>query len=469
MRGIGLIEMKIKLKRTMVPVLIILVLTAYTPVVLAALAGSTVLSVSLSNYDPDPAIAGDNVDIRIGIENIGGTDITNLILEVVPAYPFELVQGENAVANVGIVEGYQVDSTANLKIVKYTMKVNRDTPAGSYELKVKYYEQGSTAMTQKSLYIDVKSRQSAEVIHIDKSTLVPGKESGLKFTINNVGNAPLRDLTFYWENTDNIILPVGSDNTRYIRYIEIGNGTELDYQVIADTNAVPGLYKLNLYLSYEDSISNRTNKISTIAGIYVGGGTDFDVSFSDNANGQMSFSIANIGSNPASSVSVIIPQQPGWRVTGSNSVIIGNLNKGDYTVAGFKVQSSTSNMTPQDFQNRMVRVNTSNQGRSMQRSMNSSTDGVLMQIAYTDTMGERKIVEKQVNVGPQNTASSDMQTAMQGRRGTSSQDSVFSSYALYLIGIVVFAGIFLGYREYKSCKLMDPDFKIKDLLKRGKK
>jgi len=456
------------MKRTILTVLIIIVLTAYIPAVLAALADSTVLSVSLSNYDPNPAIAGDNVDVRIGIKNIGGTAITNLIMEVVPTYPFDLVPGENAVANVGIVEGYQVDSTANLKIVQYTMKVNRDTPAGSYELILKYYEQGSTDMTQKSLYINVKSRQSAEVIHIDKSTLVPGKESGLKFTINNVGNAPLRDLTFYWENTDNIILPVGSDNTRYIRYIEIGNGTELDYKVIADTNAAPGLYKLNLYLSYEDSISNRTNKISTIAGIYVGGGTDFDVSFSDNANGQMSFSIANIGSNPASSVSVIIPQQPGWRVTGSNSVIIGNLNKGDYTVAGFKVQSSTSNMTSQNnFQNRAVRDNSSNQGRPMQRSMNSSSDAVLMQIAYTDTMGERKIVEKQISVGSQNTASVD--AAIQGRRTATSQDGIFSGYALYLIGIVVFAGIFLGYRKYKSCKLMDPDFKIKDILKRGKK
>jgi len=30
-----------------------------------------------------------------------------------------------------------------------------------------------------------------------------------------------------------------------------------------------------------------------------------------------------------------------------------------------------------------------------------------MQIAYTDTMGERKIVEKQVNVGAQNMASAD--------------------------------------------------------------
>jgi len=461
------------MKRTILSILIILVLTTNTPAALGALAGSTVLSVSLSNYDPNPAIAGDNVDIRIGIENIGGTDITDLIMEVVPAYPFELVQGENAVHDVGIVEGYRADSTANLKIVKYTMKVNKDAPAGNYELKLKYYKQGSTEMTQKSLYIDVKSRQSAEVIHIDKSTLVPGKESGLKFTINNVGNAPLRDLTFYWENTDNIILPVGSDNTRYIRYIEIGNGTELDYQVIADTNAVPGLYKLNLYLSYEDSISNRTNKISTIAGVYVGGGTDFEVAFSDNANSQTSFSIANIGSNPASSVSVIIPDQLGWRVSGSSSVIIGNLNKGDYTVASFNLQSTTSNMTSRNmdlqnnFQNRSGRGNSSYQGRS--RSINGSPTAVLMQIAYTDTMGERKIVEKQVNVGTQNMATSEGQMTFQGRRGAASQESVFSGYAMYLIGILLLAGIFLGYGKYKSSKLIDLDFKIKDLLKREKK
>jgi hypothetical protein len=197
------------------------------------------------------------------------------------------------------------------------------------------------------------------------------------------------------------------------------------------------------------------------------------VAFSDNANSQTSFSIANIGSNPASSVSVIIPNQQGWRVSGGSSVIIGNLNKGDYTVASFNLQSATSNMTSQnmDFQNniqnRSGRGNSSYQGR--QRPMNGSSNAVLMQIAYTDTMGERKIVEKQVNVGSLNTASADGLTAIQGRRGAASQDSVFSGYALYLIGIVVLAGTFLGYRKYKSNKLIDPDFKIKDILKRGKK
>lgn len=459
------------MKNIIIPVLMILVLTACTPAVNADLAGSTVLSISLANYDPNPAIAGNTVDVGIGIQNIGGMDINNLIIEVVPFYPFELVPGANAIQNVGIVQGYQADSNPNIKIARYTMKINKDTPAGSYELKVKYYEQGSTDVIQKSLYIDVKSRETAEVIHIDKSTLVPGKQTSLKFTINNVGSSPLRDLTFNWENTENIILPVGSDNTKYIRYIDIGNGTDLEYQVIADTNAQPGLYKLNLYLTYQDSISNTTKKISTIAGVYVGGGTDFDVAFSDNANSQTSFSIANIGSNPASSVSVIIPQQPGWRVSGSNSVIIGNLNKGDYTVASFKLQSSISNFTSQNvnLQNQTGRGNSSNQGRSFQRSMNSSSDAVLMQIAYTDTMGERQIVEKQVNVGLQNAASMDGQTALQGRRVSGQQESIFSNYLLYFIGLVLLVGIVFGHRKYRSRKLLDPDYKIKDMFKLKKK
>jgi hypothetical protein len=454
------------MKKIIFPVLIILVLTAYTPAVYADLAGSTVLSVSLANYDPNPAIAGNTVDVRIGIENIGGTTTNDLMLEVVPEYPFELVPGQSAVQDVGIVQAYQADSSANIKVVTYHMQINKDAPAGSYELKVKYYEAGSTQVTEKSLSLDVKSKESAEVIHIDQTMLVPGKQSSLKFTINNVGNAPLRDLTFSWDNDDKIVLPVGSDNTKYIKYIDIGNGTDLEYQVMADTNAVPGLYKLNLHLTYEDSMSNQTKTINTFAGVYVGGGTDFDVAFSDNANSQMSFSVANIGSNPANSVSVIIPDQPGWSVSGSNSVIVGNLNKGDYTVAGFKLQSPLSYM---DSQNGTGRSNTSFQGRYMQRSMNGSSDTVHMQIAYTDTMGERNVVDKYVKIGPQNIASADGQAGFQGRRGAAQQASVLSNNMLYFFGIMVLVGAVVVHRKYKSRKLLDPGFKMKDLFKHEKK
>ncbi len=183
--------------------------------------------------------------------------------------------------------------------------------------------------------------------------------------------------------------------------------------------------------------------------MYVGGGTDFDTAFSDSSNGQMSFSVANIGSNPANSVSVTIPEQRGWSVTGSNSVIIGNLNKGDYTVASFKLQSSMSNMSSQ---NRGARNNSNMQGgqRSMNGSTSNSPDTVLMQIAYTDTTGERNVVEKQVKIGFQNVASSDGLTGSQGRRGAVPQESVFSTYMWYFIGIGVLLVGFVGYRKYTS-------------------
>ena len=452
------------MKKTIFQILIILVLTAYIPAASAGLAGSTVLSVSLANYDPNPAIAGNTVDVRIGIQNIGGTTTNDLMLEVVPGYPFELVPGENAAQDVGIVQAYQADDpAANIKIVTYHMQINKDAPAGSYQLKIKYYEAGSTDVTQQSLSLDVKSKENAEVIHIGQTMLVPGKQSSLIFTINNVGNAPLRDLTFSWSNDDKIILPVGSDNTKYIRYIDIGNGTDLEYQVMADTNAVPGLYKLNLYLTYEDSMTNQTKTINTFAGVYVGGGTDFDVAYSDNANSQMSFSVANIGSNPANSVSVVIPDQPGWSVSGPNSVIIGNLNKGDYTVASFKLQSSISNMSSQ---NGAARNNTNFQGR--QRSMNGSSDTVHIQIAYTDTMGVRNVVDKYVKIGLQNIASAGGQAGFQGRRGTAQQTSVLSDNMLYIFGMVVLVGAVVVHRKYKSRKLLDPGFKMKDLFKREK-
>ena len=74
----------------MFPVLLILVLMAYAPAVNASLAGSTVLSISLANYDPNPAIAGDPVEVRIGIQNIGGTTTNDLMMEVIPQYPLSL-------------------------------------------------------------------------------------------------------------------------------------------------------------------------------------------------------------------------------------------------------------------------------------------------------------------------------------------------------------------------------------------
>ncbi len=438
------------LQLMMIFALLSIAMLCITPVS-AELTNELSISVSLVNQDPDPAASGDIVEVRLGIANTGYSDANNLKIEVSSEYPFKLLSEENSVQEIGTLFSTQGHfDTTNLKIIKYKFIVDRNAPAGDYDLKVKYYLDDSSIKNEKTLSIAVKSKESAEIIHIDKTVLIPGKQSSLLFRINNVGSSPLKDLTFNWENEGNIILPVGSDNTRYVKFIDIGGSAEMDYQVIADTNAVPGLYKLNLYLSYAQTGNKTPEKIATIAGVYVGGGTDFDVAFSDSATGQTSFSIANIGSNPANSVSISIPDQKAWRVTGSNSVIVGNLNKGDYTVASFKLQSAYVNANGLNKSSQSKKSAAQPQDAAQKQDLNSSNE-LIMEIAYTDTLGQRNIVEKIIKLQPQN-VNTDTAAGLAAQKALQNQ-SIFSKYKWYFIGFVILIIGFVVYKKYKKKKL----------------
>jgi hypothetical protein len=311
-------------------IVLVMMMLSITASVLATGAGSDIVYVddstnivlSLVNQNPNPANAGEILTAYMGLENEGSKLAKDVVVEFIPSYPFTLASGEASIQQIGSIGAYQGVDGESIKIVDFKVKVDKDASAGTYALKFKYYNANQDYVFEKSVNIEIEGEQSAEVIRIDKTILIPGKESTIKFTLSNVGNSPLRNMVFHWENEDDIILPVGSDNTKYISYLDVADSADLEYNVIADTNADAGLYKLNLYLTYDDG-SGDEDEINTVAGIYVGGETDFEVVFSDNSGGQMSFSIANTGSNPADSISVVIPEQIGWSVIGSNSAIIG--------------------------------------------------------------------------------------------------------------------------------------------------
>ncbi|MCK5233940.1 MAG: COG1361 S-layer family protein [Candidatus Aenigmarchaeota archaeon] len=457
------------MKSTIFSVLIVMALVFFVPMAYAGLDDDTAISISLVNQDPDPAIAGNIFDMRLSVINTGGNAANNFIIEIVPEYPFELVSGEPSLQNIGTITGYQGYYDENMKIVKYRMMVDSSAPTGSYNVKVKYYEEGSYYVSEKNIPIDVKNKEVAEIIHIDKTLLVPGNQSRMKFTISNVGNAPLNDLIFSWENEDKIILPVGSDNTRYIKYIDVGGSADVEYQVIADTNAVLGLYQLNLYLTYEEYANGSSKTISTIAGVYVGGETDFDVAFSESSLGQTSFSVANIGSNPANSVFVIIPEQKGWIVSGSSSVIIGNLNKGDYTVASFGLKSllnAVDSTSDTKFQKTEDAIAGDMSQRFAQRSA-ELTKTLTVQIAYTDTLGARHVIEKDVDVASMDMAPASDQVFT--KRGSMNTQTGLSKYNNYFVAIAILVISAFLYKKYKRRKLMDPKYTFRQFIGRKKK
>ena len=403
---------------------------------------SPIVKVTLLNQDPNPARSGDTFQARLRIENTGGGTVGSLQVEVMQDYPFTVIDGP-ALQDLGTLYEYQTGK--NYVNVEYRLKVNKDAVKGQHEFKVRY-RQGKGEWTIVTFNIGVTSKEFAQIIYVDKAKIEPGKETDMKFTVTNIGSAPLQNMVFSWSEANGIILPVFSDDTKYIKYLDIGESIDLAYKVIADVNAKPGLYQLDLNLKYEAS-NATTTAIKTKAGIFVGGETDFDVAFSESNQGQTSLSVANTGNNPALSVSVRIPNQPNFRLSGSNSAIIGNLDKGDYTIVSFQITSSTSNLTMQGIRQSQQKQQSSQDQISQQsgaaRLGNGGGNNLRVIIEYTDTTGERRNVEKNVQIQFRSATIGQAQTF-----GQAQQQSFFGSGSFYAISaIVVIVAIAVVFRK----------------------
>lgn len=404
----------------------LLVLLASVSFVSAASDGYSNIKVSLVNQDPNPVIAGDIVEIRLGIENTGYDIAKNIIIEAKNEYPFEVVS--NNIEEISSIQATNVDGT-NTQTIKFKLKVSGDISAGSYEFIVKEYSSTSlNLVTEHSVFIDVKTKESLEIESIENSEILPGKKETITFKLKNVGSSILRDVVFSWENEEGVILPVGSDNSEYIKSIEVGEMIDVSFDILASASAVADLYNVNLKVSYQDSISSVDSEYITNTGIYVGGDTSFDLVFDEFENGEYAFTISNIGANNAESVTIKVPKQDGWTLSSGSSEIIGNLNKGDYTTVSFA----------------MTKIQVQN---------------INLIVDYTNTLGERVSIEKTVDVFGSAPISEDGSVVKTGTRGgmggmTSGVNSivVWAKYAAYLIGgiIVLIVGLKIFKKKRKN-------------------
>ncbi|WP_321419607.1 COG1361 S-layer family protein [uncultured Methanomethylovorans sp.] len=419
--------------------LLIFILLILSPIAHAAAASdyvdATGISVDVISQTPNPARPGETVELTLSVQNFGNEDLKNIVMTAQPEYPFSQVDGESLTKTISYLNARQDASDA--ATVKLKLKVDADVPEGTYELDVVTTDSSGATKTT-TLDIEVRGKEYAQVVTISKSSIDFATEEQLDFVVTNTGSSPLKNMQISWEDPTGTILPVYSDNTKYIRYLAANQSVTVSYIVMADVNADPGLYQLDINLEVEDYNSN-VSTISTTAGLFVGGGTDFDVAFSDNSDGEMSFSIANIGNNEAYSVKVSIPEQDGYTVSGSSSTIVGNLEKGDYTIASFTVSQQAAGGIP-------GAPSGAPGGTASASSTNSTaSDDLNVLIEYTDAAGQRNTVEKSVPISQ----STSLTTATAGSGGAPGQSSSSSTYTYIALVAVVLASGYVVYHRRK--------------------
>ncbi len=372
--------------------------------------------ITSTSFLPSAIHAGDTVSLAIDVKNKGATySIQELNAGMDLPEQFEAVETNSSVSEI-------IPGATKTIIIKF--RVKEDTLAGYYNvlLNLEYSRSGETVNQTQNISVPVTATEKNLDVIIEPRVINPGKQTELIFTLKNIGGTPVSNISFSWEEENDLVLPLGSDNKRYVNTIQAGETVSVSYIVAADPNISTGIYPLNITMTFIDS--NGTKTQTSQVGLIVGGGTDFEVS-AETSSGQLSLSIANIGSNNASSVVVKIPEQTGINISGSNIQILGNLNKGDYTIASFETGTTAFTVSSDEtgIQTRtnrsglMIPGITGNNRNQTTQNSNQTSDNTAqqpteqtnttpnfsarelsVQIDYTDTTGERQSITKKIQL-----------------------------------------------------------------------
>jgi len=290
--------------------------------------------------------------------------------------------------------------------------------------------------TSGTVYTDMAYLR-ATFVNQDPSPADPGAYVNLLFKIENRGtksaeNATLELIPEYPFSLDPGVSAVTNLGT--INGLQSGeNAFLVKYKLKVDENAVNGDNEIKLkYYAGDGSVY----KIATYNVSVSNPRTDFDVIAQDSTT----LAIANIGANTAYSVVVKIPKQENFVVSGASASIIGNLDAGDYTLTTFEISSTdTANVSS------MRGMPTETTNTSMNRERN-----LTVEISYTDLLGIRRTVQKEVSFGFASGSATSISTIQANQSSTSIIGNSGLTYiAIGIVGIVVVVA-FLKIRKRKK-------------------
>jgi hypothetical protein len=399
--------------------------------------------------NPTVVAPGTNGFFEINLKSIGGTS-SNIEISAVSLNSSVVTRRGTWDVDVGDLE------SGNTYSILFEFSIPSTASPGLYQVRFDIEYSGGNNIIQNAL-VKVEDSTVLDLVSVSPSSINIGEATTLIFNISNNKGSDIYNVLFTWEDPNDLILPVGSDNRVTISSIDAENYTELPIVVMASSGISPGVYPLTITMEFYDQTGTKQTIVSTV-GMQISGTTTFDVVLQTSTTTSTTFAIVNTGANTASSVVVSIPQQPNYYTSGASSASLGNLEAGDYTLASFQFSSTSSNTTTQlpSF-NRTGMGNTQpdrNFTGNPNMFMNQSFQGALgnqltVQIAYTDVFGVRQTVQKQVNLSSGSASGFSSRTSTNNFPGSFSSQSQSSSGSsnsiLYIIigviGIIIIVSI----------------------------
>ena len=206
----------------------------------------------------------------------------------------------------------------------------------------------------------------------------------------------------------------------------------MEYKVRVDKDAVEGSNKIEMKYSIDGDESYWIYKEFEIE--IDDAQTDFDLVIQEVNEEEFSIAIANTGKNVAYSVIVRIPEQESFQTTGTNGQMVGNLEDGDYTLVGFDIS----------------------------RKRSADEKNLKVQIDYTDEIGERRSVVKEIDYNAEETngfaagveiPEGMTQEEFRASRRNNMMQTQTAIYQKWWFWAIIIAVLYAGWKGFKFYKI----------------
>ncbi len=325
----------------------------------------------------------------------------------------------------GTIQDWGDQQTARFKIY-----VNPNAAEGDYYFNVfvtyrgQQVDSGTPAPLEstevKDQILTIKGTPVVVLLNSTLGVVSPMSENNETLVFKNTGTGTIQNAVAELNlastnaaNTNSMFSILGGGTRFSLGNLKPGDESDITFDLAVDIGATPGVYNIPV------SITGMNYSSNDYAGLVVAGTTDFELSYQETM-GSLSLNVANVGVNPASAVTVSLPQQDNFNVIGSSSSVLGSLNSGDYTSAIFQIQ----------------------------HKLRAGNDlSVVLQ--YTDTSGARHSITKDITVdltsaGAQTGTGSGGYGGYRGSRNT--------LYTTWLPVIVIAALLVVAYTQRRRIK-----------------
>ena len=332
------------MKKILIGILILIVLSlGVNAQVMTKLSKYADVRVSFVNQEPDPAEPGKYVDVRFKFENNGSDQAKDVVIELLPEYPFSLDPGKSAVKKLGALHARQLGETA--VIIKYKLRIDKNVVEGENELKLRYKFDGYDWIEPDNFNINIQTHDAilaVDAVSIDKKTLEPGSSGIVKIKLANKADSILKNIKVTLGLGDLPLVPIDSTNEKSIYKIDSRQSYEFEFKVLAKPNADSGVYNVPLSVSYLDELGKSYLKNVTI-GLTIGAKPDLSITLDDSEiyesgkSGEIFVKIVNKGVTDIKFMNIKLMPSDNYRILSNEEVYIGNIDSDDYETADFEL------------------------------------------------------------------------------------------------------------------------------------